>query len=539
MRRPLPPLAAALVTLLATLPACQPGEPEPPPPGPTPCAPNPCTEPHRTVCTAVDDTTHQCGCDAGYRLRAGQCVEIPPTCPGLEQRPGGDALEFDDCPERAIDLAPSSQVLEGRTLFPELDKDHFRLQVREGALYRVRAESLMTHALDILTEDGLRTVTGHHGAVQVAVTHFKAPSSAPLLARLISRDPLGDGAYRLLFEELPPDDHGDDENRASPLLPSSPPFQGTFEWHQDVDAFTFVPTAGHHYGVTCEANDGRVCEQFLSPQGRRPAPAAIWSRQELRIEALDATPYVVLVRAHAFLPYPYTLHLRDLGPDDHPDGSSNGTPVAPGGPALTGTLLLETDVDAFTFTAQAGHVYQLDCADQRGRLRVSLRDAAGNLVGRQAPSNDIFYAETQTDGPHTLQLSPRLTWLTGTYSCRLTDQGLDDHGDTWELATPMTAAEVSGELQYDGDVDFASARTTPGVDYRVTLTAGSVERVGLRITTSRGALLGTGTAGTTPVDITFRANTETTHFGLSSADDFPKMGTWSLRLEEAGAQPLP
>ncbi|MCP3140045.1 hypothetical protein [Pyxidicoccus xibeiensis] len=688
MTRPLPLPSAALVALLALVSACQSEPPhaleeacrdvscgagrcaliesgpaclcdagyhadglrcveDPPLPDPTPCEPNPCTEPHRTVC-AVEDTTYQCGCDAGYLWRDGQCVELTrPTC-AAEPWPGGDTFEPDDCPERAVLDVPMGQPLETRTLAPVGDVDWYRLQVREGVTYRVRASTStgLGLYLDVVTEDGLRPVMADHQDRPQVGVHFKAPSSAPLLVRLSMYDPAtqgpytllleeerpddyadtADGArplpaggvvvsgrvdfhgdvdlhalpldaasstvidvvglqegvadlrvellapdgttvvrqgrgsqlrinlrapvggryllavratdptatphYRLAFQQLGPDDHGDDEASASPLSATPAPVQATFERGGDVDVFTFVPVAGHHYRVSCSAGTpGFECEKLLYLQGERPG---FWQWEQVRFTASAAAPHVLRVRSFSGAVGTYAVHLEDLGADDHPNGTTSGTPVTVGGPAITGRLPVTTDVDAFTFQAQAGHLYRFDCANPQQWLALSLRDPTGDAVG-QAHSGNVLIARAHVDGPHTVQLATSFSFLTTPYSCQLTEAGTDDHGDTPATATPMTSAEGAGAIDYDRDVDVLSAQTEPGGIYRLTVTAGTANAVSVSITSGSGAVLASGQAHSTSQVFAFKATTGTTAFQVSSLYYPSLLGTWSLRLERAGA----
>ena len=69
---------------------------------------------------------------------------------------------------------------------------------------------------------------------------------------------------------------------------------------------------------------------------------------------------------------------------------------------------------------------------------------------------------------------------TGPYSLTLSSYlpGEDDHGESAEQATPITAGETaSGEIEYRGDIDFFRFQAEPGITYRVDVQFHGLEEV--------------------------------------------------------------
>ncbi|MFP2925628.1 hypothetical protein ACLESO_10490 [Pyxidicoccus sp. 3LG] len=442
--------------------------------------------------------------------------------------------DFSDTDEGAAALPAGGVVVSGNLDFHgDVDVHALTLDASSAAIIDAVSSpvSATELRLELVAPDG--TVVREERSTQVRL-HLRVPVSGRYLLRVRGSSPTTTGNYRLAFQRLGPDDHGDDAASATSISPSSSPVAGTLERSLDVDAFTFTPVAGHQYSVRCVSTTGSFqCGKVLFRQGEEPT--GFWDTFDLRVKATDATPLVLLVNAYWGEQGAYAVHVVDLGADDHPDGTTNGTPMTAGGPPVTGSLVVETDVDAFTFTAQALHIYRFQCTTQISWLGFTLRDPAGASVGQGATATQTFVFVTRVDGLHTVQVRPYFSSLPGNYSCQLTNQGLDDHGNTQVDASPLQAGEGAGEHQYDGDVDVFSAQTVLGTLYRVTLTPGSARGLGMFVLSASGGPLANVAAHDAPRAVSFKATTPTTAFVVSS-NTFPSTtGTWSLRLEEAGA----
>ncbi|WP_164000664.1 pre-peptidase C-terminal domain-containing protein [Pyxidicoccus caerfyrddinensis] len=382
--------------------------------------------------------------------------------------------------------------------------------------------------LELLSPDGT-TVLQEARGFELRMPLRVATSGAYLL-RVRNVDPTARGRYRLSFQKLGPDDHGDDVPATTSLAAPST-VEGTFERELDVDAFTFTPVAGHQYRTRCFIRSGGVwCQQLLFRQDE--LPSGFWATEDRELKPLDATPLVLKVRSGSGSAGTYSVAIQDLGLDDHADTPTGATPVTVGGPPATGTLPLASDVDVFTFTAQARHIYRFQCGASAW-LTVTAKDPAGQAVGQPSFVDSPLVFHAAVDGAHTLWVRAYSSSVAGAFSCQLTEGAADDHGNTSAEASPLPGGEGSGELQYDGDVDAFSAPTVAGSLYRVTLSPGTSRSLALDVISGSSGSLGYVWASSSPSVFAFKAATATTVFQVRGSGS-SGLGTYGLRLEAAG-----
>lgn len=440
--------------------------------------------------------------------------------------------DYADTAEGAVELPSGGVVVSGGTQFHG-DVDVHVLPLEAGHAVFVDALSAPDDSaelwLEVVSPDGTTVVQQARGfTVRMPL---RVAASGRYLLRVRSLEPTSTGAYRLSFLKLGPDDHGDDGATATSL--SAPGSRdGRFERELDVDAFTFVPVAGHQYRSHCGIRSGGFwCQQALLRQGEQPT--GFWDTDDLEFEAADATPLVLLVRSWSGEVGTYSLTLQDLGVDDHADTAEGATPVTVGGPAVTGLLPLESDVDVFTFTAQARRIYRFQCSAGNW-LSVMAKDPAGAETGQPAVAGSPLLFQAKVDGVHALWVRGYAGSAAGAFSCQLTEGAADDHEGTPALATPLQGDTGAGDLQFDDDVDAFSAPTVAGGLYRVTLSPGTSRSPSLSVLSGSGGPLGSVSASSSPVAYTFKAVTATTVFAVSSFSS-SSAGTYSFRLEAVGA----
>ncbi|NPC69478.1 hypothetical protein HPP05_06930 [Corallococcus exiguus] len=245
-----------------------------------------------------------------------------------------------------------------------------------------------------------------------------------------------------------PDDHGDLLLRATPWTPSEKPFTGYGEHWRERDLLSFETTVDHVYALGCAFPNPSWELRFLNGQekslGIAYDPNDRETEGEARIKSLGGTSYAS-IQANAFLDpsLPYTCVLNDLGQEDHGDTPEAATPVPAGTASVQGKIEVQGDRDVFALSVQPGHHYQVSFA-LTGQRQGRIQDAApGGPFGTHPdsagiPTSTSFKASQET---HSVAMTgtPALEakYVTGDYTLQVEDQGLDDHGDTLDTATPI------------------------------------------------------------------------------------------------------
>ena len=169
--------------------------------------------------------------------------------------------------------------------------------------------------------------------------------------------------------------------------------------------------------------------------------------------------------------------------DDHANTLSNATVVSVG-QAIVGEIGYPGDVDGFRVEVEEGRIYrfQMDSGGNEEIYwgvrspsdRYRWHSGDGVLLWKEKYSYShygVIVRGTRGDdgeyptGPYSLTLSSYLP-------------GEDDHGESAEQATPITAGETaSGEIEYRGDIDFFRFQAEPGITYRVDVQFHGLEEV--------------------------------------------------------------
>ncbi|MCP3142476.1 hypothetical protein [Pyxidicoccus xibeiensis] len=281
-------LAAALVTSACVVDSG----------GDTPvCGPSTCREPNRGQCVIEADEA-RCLCDPGYVARpSGACERVSEA--NCAEHPG-DGAEPDDCQARARPLVPDGRP-HPQSIDPIGDLDFFRFEGRAGRIYAVtvvpEGGSLLPR-VDAFDQGGA-WLDSVDGRPRVDMS-FKTPTTAPYFLR-VSHSPLdisaATGPYVLTFTELGEDDHGDEPDFATSLVPDpTDSVFGRFEYRGDEDWFEFSALSGRSYRLHFDGASSRVLpvvEVYLSSDLRRP----LFSRRNPTVEFTvpsSGTAFVVL-----------------------------------------------------------------------------------------------------------------------------------------------------------------------------------------------------------------------------------------------------
>ncbi len=304
------------------------------------------------------------------------------------------------------------------------------------------------------------------------------------------------GSYSFVVEDLGVDDYGDTITTATALTASSMVQGGTLEQPGDVDVFSFSAVAPNVYRFTCASTTGSPCNLTLKNAFGAVLQGSGYSgTSAVSIEATTtATYYVEVGSTYGSSSGGYTFSLQNLGPDDFGDDRLTATPITAGGAGVAGTLETPTDVDTFSFTAVANHIYLVTCTASAGSsCSTQVKNPLGTIVANGTGSGSgstVASFEAATGGAFVVEVLSGYNWSAGTYALTLVDIGLDDHGDTPATATALTVptAPTMASLEVFGDVDVFSFDAISGRIYAFTV-ASSGYGVDLRLRNSAGIIV--------------------------------------------------
>ncbi|MBX5482481.1 MAG: hypothetical protein IRZ16_11695 [Myxococcaceae bacterium] len=506
----------------------------------SPCDPNPCIQPHKTVCSLVGSVA-ACGCDPGFvEDDHGDCVPSPDDCSA--QHVTGDAFEPDECPTLARDIGGSGTQRESHTLDPQDDVDWFRVDVGKGRIIRVQAESSSSMPLraDAWMGSPLAPVGRAHGGSVGVDAAWRAPAAGTFYFRVAAGEPTSVPIpYTISLGDLGLDDTGDSvsEARAGSL---GEPELGTLQFNGDVDVLSFMLEAGHTWRFEWSTSAptplladwldgaGTVIRSGATTGGTGELVTRTESTGDVFI-ALHADPEVAEM--------PWSVTVTDLGPDDHGDAPAEATAIAPGAPQQAGTLERDGDVDVFSFTAIAGHIYDFICTPVSvSDCLVTLVDPSGTLVAEDLDGLEgRVTTEVGVAGTWTVQVTAP-PGQTGGYTYALFDLGVDDFGDdsmtAAALGMPPVGGTVSGvgNIETAGDRDYLQFEADIDHIYDITCTRNTLGACNMRVFDVNGLPVAQDTNGGDARTLHLYKGGGTYYVEISGAGT--ATGTYSWKIED-------
>ena len=166
-----------------------------------------------------------------------------------------------------------------------------------------------------------------------------------------------------------------------------------------------------------------------------------------------------------------------LVPDDH--GNSEGDATAIGvGADVRGTLDYDDDIDYFRFQAEQGQSYQIDVA--LGTLydpKLDLFDSDGSFLDTNDDYGETYASRLHWEAPSFGERYVAVKGGTGTYTLTISLSTIvDDRGDSEGDATAIrVGAEVGGELEYEGDIDYFRFQAEAGWSYQIDVALGTLD----------------------------------------------------------------
>ena len=253
----------------------------------------------------------------------------------------------------------------------EDDIDFLHFTATAGQLYQIDVAlgTLDDSEVTLFESNGLRLASNdNHGDSLASRIVWEAPDSGDYYARVeaafFARDGTGSYTLTISLSDIR-DDHGNDRDSATAVAVGVDT-QGTLEYEDDVDFFSFTATAGQLYQIdvalgTLDDSEVRLLGSggwivaSNDDHGNSPASRIVW-------EAPDSGDYYAKVEASRSArdgtgSYTLTISLSDIQ-DDHANDTDSATAVAVGAD-IHGILDYEDDADFFRFTATAGQLYQI------------------------------------------------------------------------------------------------------------------------------------------------------------------------------------
>jgi hypothetical protein len=441
----------------------------------TACTPNPCTLPHQATCQVVAGAA-TCLCAEGYAPEAGGCSATP-VFDCAAQHSGGageDPFEPDECPSQASTL--DQGVTQSRSLAPTGDVDWVAIYGERNHVVRVSLAGSVALYVDLFDSTGLKAVAADHRGSTSAEVRFAAPTSSTWYVRAKALRTNDTGAYTITVEDLGADDYTGVLNEALEL-PAASTFAGAVQFPGDEDVVKVTLPALHTVEFSL-ATGATASVDVLAQDGTSEATLATGGLAKYRV--FSAQPSFVYLRGKGATPTAlgtFSVTGADLGVDDHGDVAARATALTATGLLTNASFNRAGDIDAFSFDAQAGDIYNFTCnpvGTGAYGCNVVLRDAAGTVLAQDTGSGSNFIAWKATSAQRLTVFVTEYYGYAGSYSFRLEDLGVDDYGDTAAQATALTPGVArSGRIETLTDADAFSFSATANHVYRVVCTAGA------------------------------------------------------------------
>ncbi|MDE0369554.1 MAG: PPC domain-containing protein [bacterium] len=348
--------------------------------------------------------------DPMYLLELWECV------PDLSwSEPGGPT--WDQVIEEATPLG-IGVVFQGEIDYGG-DRDYFAFEAEEGELYDldVTLGTLEDSVLELYDSDGTWLDSRVEYASKPARPTWHAPGTGTYYVHVTSF--YGTGTYTLTIavSDIVDDHSNSTTNATSVEVGVATP--GELEYADDRDYFAFEAEEGELYDLDVTLPDSLL--DIYDTDGTRLTSHVDYASDPARfVWTAPATgTYYVRVSNVYRGTGAYTLAISSphIG-DDHPDLTTNATPVEVGVPAQGG-LGFEGDSDFFTFEAEEGEWHHLDATLEEPSL-LDIYDADGTwLTSRveyaskparpiwHAPSTGTYYIRVTSfgTGPYTFTIS--------------------------------------------------------------------------------------------------------------------------------------
>jgi Pyruvate/2-oxoacid:ferredoxin oxidoreductase gamma subunit len=459
-----------------------------------PCANNPCVEPNRSVCAAGANNTAICSCDPGYSPQGNTCAPVDPC-----------ASNPCTMPNRNVCTAQGSQAVCG------CNPGYGEQGGACAPLDPCASNPCTMPNRGVCTVESSQAVCGCNPGYQLDMQGMCALIPPPTCANQHTQ---GD-----MYEpnECP--------SLATFIMP------GQTQSHQllpigDRDFFRFDAQAGEIIEFAETSNTDVVVTMFGADG--MTILASSDSPEWLRQEFAQAGTYYASVRHYGTSATgTHSVRLTSLGLDDHGDNIQTATPIT-NGQSINGVFETYGDRDLFSFQAQAGRIYRIEETTNTDVV-MGLFDSAGTLI-TSTDSPEWFQWEAPTSGTYYFSVRHYGTSAIGSHTVKLTDIGVDDHGDNIQTATPITNGQsINGVFETYGDRDLFSFQAQAGRIYRIEETTNTDVVMGLF--DSAGTLI---TSTDTPEWFQWEAPTTGTYYFSVRHYGSAVIGSHTVKITDIG-----
>jgi hypothetical protein len=356
------------------------------------------------------------------------------------------------------------------------DVDWFDFDAVKDKVYRFRVD------LDTLEDSQIRLI-GSDGRSELAYDDdsganlgsqivWRAPSAGTYFLEVSSFES-ATGSYRLSASviELAPDEHGNDAAQATRIdVPTTA--QGEIGLDNDVDWFVFHAEAHTRYRIATSlatlddsylrvfASDGVTELAADDDNGSGNASRLVLYAREAADYHVEVSGFFQSVGQYSLSVEPFAVPLDDIG-----ELPSTARPIdAPA--AIESRIDFESDLDWFSFEAQAGRRYQIQAATNLLELDSYLR---------LFDSNGTALLAENDDGPDSVD--SRIEWTAETAGTKYIEvSGYAGSQGPYTLSLDVDAANpvrievpssTNGELVRSGDADWFVFAAVAGTVYRV------------------------------------------------------------------------
>ncbi|MFT3710136.1 MAG: EB domain-containing protein [Archangium sp.] len=424
----------------------------------SPCLPNPCTD-ARMLCDVVANAA-RCSCPPGFVPEGSACSQTAVwSCEDQHQEAGVDQAEPDECPALASPIALGVEL--PRSIFGAGDSDWFSVPTVARAIMHVEVHGEVALLLEIFDADGLRVLAADTHALHDASVDFVAPAAVAFV-RVRALSAAETGAYTLAASQLGFDDFTDDATLAVGVSPSTM-LEGDVQFSGDRDR-VWLELPGQTAVWVELVSQSALTLELTRDDG---ASHRISNGESMRVTAPTDARWLLTVAGRSALDVgAYRVNLTIAGADDHSDTPAFATVIRVDGQSLPGELEDARDLDAWTFTATAPHVYRVRWRALTGNSlqAVDVLDANGGAIVRSQSGASQLAFKARVTEPVSLVVRDAMTDdQPGHYTLAVDDLGLDDFPD--DEANARSAAlgvPIVGRLDFLDDLDVFAVDIPPG-----------------------------------------------------------------------------
>lgn len=388
------------------------------------------------------------------------------------------------------------------------DHDFFSFSATAKHIYRLNCTTTTSYLCTMTVRDSAATIVASSSYGTNVMLYFSAVAAATYNIDVAAYSSASTGNYTLTVTDMGLDDHGDTLSTASSITIDGPSVSGQIQTTSDIDMFSLTAGAGAMYTATCVSTVGQLCTLTVrDSSGLSIASASASGSSTTTASFTTANAGTFTVSVSGSVVGGYTLAVTTLV-DDHGNTAGSATALVVG-TATAVNIQFSGDKDVLAFTAAANTVFRVTCTTGTSYLcLLTVRNSAGNsVVTTSYGTSTTATFVTPVAGVYTIEVAASYSGYYGVCTLTLTQQGVDDHGNTADAGTAITVGNSNtGAIDYSGDIDTFVVNATTGTIYRFACTATAPYLCTLRAKDAAGLLLSSTSYGTSTA-VSFKALT--------------------------------